>query len=126
MLKVRNAQPKWATPPTESRLKLQIVYSDPRSSGASSIDTDQHRRSDTPLTSRTAHTTEGSSSSSWSLAGPGSGFFKESEDGDKAEVSVVPVPVFFVSGMKLLFVSNVTCSAGSLCSALLKTLRLLI
>jgi hypothetical protein len=38
------------------------------------------------------------------------------------EVSDVPVPVLFAAGMKLLFISNVTCFAGSLCNALLKNI----
>jgi hypothetical protein len=114
----RSKPDKWVTPPTGSRLKLQIADSEPRSSAASGIDADQHRRSDTPLTPRTAHTSEGSSSSSRSFAGPGSGLFEDSEDGGKVEVSDVRVPVSFASGMKLLFMSNDTCHADSLCNVL--------
>jgi hypothetical protein len=109
---------KWITPPTGSRLKQQIADSEPRSSAASSMDADQHRRSDTPLTPRTAHTSGGSTSASRLLAGPGSGLFEESEDGGEVEVSVVSVPVPFASGMKLPFMSNVTCHADSLCNVL--------
>ena len=98
---------KWTTPPTGSRLKLQIADIEPRSSAASSIEAEQHRRSDTPLVPRTTHTSEGSSSSSRSLAGPGSGLFEDSEDGGKVGVSDVRVPVRFAAGMKLLFMSNV-------------------
>ena len=109
---------KWTTPPTGSRLKLQMADSEPRSSDASSIDADQHRRSDTPLTPRTAHTSEGSSSASRLLAGPGSDLYEECEAGGKVEVSDVRVPVPFAAGMKLLFMSNVTCHADSLCNVL--------
>ena len=98
---------KWTTPPTGSRLKLQIADIEPRSSAASSIEAEQHRRSDTPLVPRTTHTSEGPSSSSRSLAGPGSGLFEDSEDGGKVGVSDVRVPVRFAAGMKLLFMSNV-------------------
>ena len=109
---------KWTTPPKGSRLKLQIADIEPRSSAASSIEAEQHRRSDTPLVPRTTHTSEGPSSSSRSLAGPGSGLFEDSEDGGKVEVSDVRVPVRFAAGMKLLFMSNVTCHADSLCNVL--------
>ena len=95
-----------------------MADSEPRSSDASSIDADQHRRSDTPLTPRTAHTSVGSSSASRLLAGPGSDLYEECEAGGKVEVSDVRVPVPFAAGMKLLFMSNVTCHADSLCNVL--------
>jgi hypothetical protein len=109
---------KWITPPTGSRLKQQIADSEPCSSAASSIDADQHRRSDTPLIPRTTHTSEGFTSSSRLLGGTGSDLLEESEDGGKVEVAAVRVPVPFASGMKLLFMSNDTCHVDSLCNVL--------
>jgi hypothetical protein len=89
-----------------------MADSEPRSSDASSIDADQHRRSDTPLTPRTAHTSVGSSSASRLLAGPGSDLYEECEAGGKVEVSDVRVPVPFAAGMKLLFKSRAQVSAS--------------